>query len=81
MKEEAGISKVPKKAGHLCSLSRKDIGRESKCRTCRDFEDCFKYGNRCWSDIIKAYGKECWDYPDPRCKLAPEMTYRLDYFR
>lgn len=67
------------KAVHLCNPARKDIGRESRCRTCSHFEDCFRYGNRCWSDIIKAYGKEHWDYPDPRCSLAPEMTYRLDY--
>lgn len=64
---------------HLCNLSRKNLSRQSKCRACTYFEECFGYGNRCWSDIIKAYGKECWDYPDPRCRLAPEMKNRLDY--
>ena len=64
---------------HLCNLSRKDLSRQSKCKACTYFEECFEYGNRCWSDIIKAYGKECWDYPDPRCRLAPEMKNRLDY--
>lgn len=64
---------------HLCNLSRKDIRKQSKCHACIYFEDCFKYGNRCWSDIIKAYGKECWDYPDPRCISAPKMTNKLDY--
>lgn len=58
---------------HLCSLSRQDINKESPCRECRLFEDCFSYQNRCWSDIIKAYGKDCWDFPDPRCCFAPAM--------
>lgn len=78
---ESGLKDIWKseKTLHLCNLSRNDIGNHSRCRTCICFEDCFKYGNRCWSDIIKAYGKECWDYPDPRCAFAPEMTNRLDY--
>ena len=64
---------------HLCNLSRKDIGEHSKCRSCNCFEECFGYANRCWSNIIKAYGEDCWDYPDPRCIYAPKMTNRLDY--
>lgn len=43
------------------------------------FEDCFSYQNRCWSDIIKAYGKDCWDFPDPRCCFAPAMKNKLSY--
>lgn len=66
-------------AMHLCNLSRNDISRNSKCHDCSCFEECFGYGNRCWSNIVKAYGKECWDYPDPRCCRAPQMTNRLDY--
>lgn len=42
---------------HLCSLSRQDINKESPCRECRLFEDCFSYQNRCWSDIIKSLWK------------------------
>lgn len=64
---------------HLCSLSRQDINKESPCRECRLFEDCFSYQNRCWSDIIKAYGKDCWDFPDPRCCFAPAMKNKLSY--
>lgn len=66
-------------ATHLCNLSRNDISRQSKCHDCSCFEECFGYGNRCWSNIVKAYGKECWDYPDPRCCRAPQMINRLDY--
>ena len=64
---------------HLCSLSRQDINKESPCRECRLFEDCFSYQNRCWSDIINAYGKDCWDFPDPRCCFAPAMKNKLSY--
>lgn len=63
----------------LYQLTRKDISPRSPCRECTLFDTCFGYQNRCWSDIIKAYGAECWDFPDPRCRLAPNMKNRLDY--
>lgn len=64
---------------HLCSLTRAHINEASRCQSCYFFEDCFSYQNRCWSDIVKAYGPDCWDYPDPRCRFAPAMKNRLDY--
>lgn len=64
---------------HLCSLTRAHINEASRCQSCYFFEDCFSYQNRCWSDIVKAYGPDCWDYPDPRCQFAPAMKNRLDY--
>lgn len=67
------------RAMQLYSLSRKDISRESACKSCRTFEDCFTYQNRCWSNIVKAYGTKHWDYPDPRCCHAPCMTNPLGY--
>ena len=66
-------------AKHLCSLERTDINEASQCQSCYFFEDCFSYQNRCWSDIVKAYGRDCWDYPDPRCRYAPAMRNKLDY--
>lgn len=63
----------------LYGLSQKDISSSSYCNQCKLFEECFSYHNRCWSDIIKAYGKDCWDYPDPRCIYAPEMKNNLGY--
>jgi len=27
--------------------------------------------NSCYTNIIKVYGEEHWDYPDPRCAKAP----------
>lgn len=64
---------------HLCSLTRAHINEASRCQSCYFFEDCFSYQNRCWSDIVKAYGPDCWDYPDPRCQFAPAMKNKLDY--
>lgn len=66
-------------AKQLCSLSPQDIRPESPCHACTDFNDCFTYQNRCWSNIIKAYGSENWDFPDPRCAQAPELKNPLGY--
>ena len=63
----------------LCSLTREDLSPQSYCSRCELFEECFDYRNRCWSDIIKAYGANCWDYPDPRCAFAPPMKHNLGY--
>lgn len=63
----------------LAELSRMDVGRQSPCKTCATFETCFGNRNRCWTDIIKAYGEDCWDYPDPRCAFAPIMKNNLGY--
>lgn len=64
----------------LVELKQKDIQQKSACSTCHLFEGCFKKDrNRCWSDIIKAYGTECWDYPDPRCMYAPQMQNDITY--
>ncbi len=67
------------RALQLYNLTRSDISTRSQCHKCALFDSCFGYQNRCWSDIIKAYGADCWDFPDPRCKFAPEMKNRLDY--
>jgi radical SAM protein with 4Fe4S-binding SPASM domain len=67
------------KAKKILYLRRDDIQDESPCKACKLFEPCFKAGNRCWVDIVKAYGNENWDYPDPRCAFAPEMTYDLGF--
>ena len=66
-------------ATQLCSLQRKDISTASACKECHLFEDCHAYQNRCWSNIIKAYGPEHWDFPDPRCRYAPDMKNNLNY--
>lgn len=66
-------------ARRLCHLSSADISAQSPCSSCKLFDGCFGYHNRCWADVIKAYGSECWDYPDPRCSFAPPFKYDLGY--
>jgi len=66
-------------AQKLINLQRTDIQENSPCKKCKLFEPCFNVRNRCWVDIVKAYGKENWDYPDPRCALAPEMINNLGF--
>jgi radical SAM protein with 4Fe4S-binding SPASM domain len=61
----------------LLNLQRSDIQNSSSCKTCMLFEPCFKARNRCWVDIVKAYGKGNWDYADPRCAFAPPMVNDL----
>ena len=63
----------------ILNLRREDIQNNSPCKVCKLFEPCFSARNRCWVDIVKAYGKENWDYPDPRCAFAPEMINDLRF--
>lgn len=63
----------------LARLARGDIRKESACKSCSCFDSCFRYRNRCWSDILKAYGPDCWDFPDPRCLQAPKMVNELGF--
>ena len=66
-------------AAKLANLERDAIQHSSPCKTCTLFESCFREQNRCWVDIVKAYGKENWDYPDPRCIYAPSMIHNLAF--
>jgi len=66
-------------AKKLLHIQRNDIQYKSRCKECAFFEKCFEAGNRCWVDIVKTYGKENWDFPDPRCAFAPEMTFDLRF--
>lgn len=59
---------------HVC-----DSGASSPCSTCEIFDSCFSNLNRCWAEILKAYGDENWDYPDPRCAKAPKMKNNLQF--
>ncbi|PIQ30610.1 MAG: hypothetical protein COW63_09470 [Bacteroidetes bacterium CG18_big_fil_WC_8_21_14_2_50_41_14] len=60
------------KAKDLVYLSRNSIREDSVCHNCDWFDACHNDGGKCWREIIKSYGDENWDYPDPRCPFAPE---------
>lgn len=79
--KEQTISEIwnSKRALYLANLDRSTIRDNSNCKCCDLFDKCFSARNRCWVDIVKAYGWENWDYPDPRCKYAPAMFYPLNY--
>lgn len=57
----------------------KYISKNSNCAMCSLLNDCYSTMNKCWVDIIKAYGIENWDYPDPRCFFAPKMFNDLAF--
>ena len=67
------------KVMRLWQLDKEKISSDSPCRECPVMEVCYSERNRCWADVIKAYGEEGWDYPDPRCERAPELKNRLNY--
>lgn len=53
------------------------VSEKSACKKCEIFDSCFIH--RCWVDVIKAYGEENMDYPDPRCVKAPAMLNDISY--
>lgn len=61
----------------LHQLDRNRIQRMSPCYSCKIAESCFSANNRCWAEIIKAYGTDNWDFPDPRCRFAPERISQI----
>lgn len=68
------------RANRLLNLIPEAINKQSPCSACKLFDDCFRINrNRCWTDVIKAYGADKWDYPDPRCKFAPKMNNNISY--
>lgn len=52
---------------------RSALNPQSRCAKCDIFAKCFEASNRCYADIMKAYGLNNYDYPDPRCFWAPQI--------
>lgn len=59
------------KAHKLACFPQDEIHKESACHSCKIYEKCVKFPNKCYTDVLKAYGMDRWDYPDIRCKYAP----------
>lgn len=70
---EQSISDVWKssKALHLANMQAKDYSKESACKSCLMLSSCNSALNKCFTNILKVYGEEHWDFPDPRCYYAP----------
>lgn len=78
---ESSITEVwnSPKVEYLLNLKQDQIQSQSSCKVCSQFQSCYDSKNRCWADIIKAYGVDNWDFPDPRCNRAPLMRNNLQY--
>lgn len=63
------------KALSLAVRCEEDLQINNPCKDCKLLDKCNSYPNRCIVDVIKAYGEENSDYPDPRCIKAPKPKY------
>ncbi|MBR6279549.1 MAG: radical SAM protein [Bacteroidales bacterium] len=52
---------------------------ESECYKCESLKKCKNSESKrfCVVDVIKSYGKDKWDYPDPRCPKAPKTDLEM----
>ena len=67
-----------RKAKDLYYIAREAIQDKSACKSCSIFTKCRQeFGGVCWREVIKAYGKENWDYPDPRCPKAEKILKNI----
>jgi len=55
----------------FANITQKDYSQDSACKNCSIFKECRSNMNNCYANILKVYGDEHWDYPDPRCAKAP----------
>lgn len=66
------------RALQLAFPEQKAFRKSSPCKKCNLFEECYSFPNRCIVDVLKGYGYEYADYPDPRCAKAPKFNYNLN---
>lgn len=65
-------------AEYLLNIPQQDIGHDSICRNCNDYNKCREIKQICWRDTMKAYGEDKWYYPDVNCPKAPPKIYELN---
>jgi len=63
----------------LAQMQQKEYSEDSACKKCNIFDKCKSNMNSCYANILKVYGDEHWDYPDPRCKKAPRNISKNIY--
>ena len=51
----------------------------SACGKCPELQQCRTGCGVCWKMVLMAYGKDNWDYPDPRCPKAPPPFHHFYY--
>jgi hypothetical protein len=66
------------KANKLLQLPHDDLLHKegNPCYTCILFDKCKTnvIKKTCLVDVVKAYGEDKYDYPDPRCPKAPSYN-------
>ncbi len=67
------------KAQSLFHLKKDFYSKNSICQSCKTFDFCTENHRRCWVRVIKAYGEENWDFPDPECCYAPLASADMLY--
>lgn len=79
--KEQSIEEVwqSEKAKSLLFLKKEYYREKSACKSCKTFDFCTDNHRRCWTRVIKAYGKDNWDYPDPKCCHSPAISSDMLY--
>lgn len=67
------------KAIELFNHSRGVLEDGNPCGNCKILDFCSKKHRRCVVKVIKAYGLNKWNFPDPRCEYAPSFESNLIY--
>lgn len=52
---------------------------EKQCSQCKIQDFCKQSHRKCVVKVMKAYGMDNWDFPDPRCQYAPDFATDLRY--
>jgi len=67
------------KALELFNLQHNFFDGDTPCAKCKTINFCNQKHRRCFVKVIKAYGYNKWNYPDPRCQYAPSFDTNLKY--
>lgn len=55
------------------------IRSESRCSSCKVLEFCSNNRRRCVAKVVRAYGDQNADFPDPMCVFAPDFNPLMKY--
>lgn len=61
------------RAKSIFSMGKEQYRNKSRCKSCNNVDTCSSNHRKCWIRVIRAYGEENWDFPDPECCYAPPI--------
>lgn len=73
------ILDIIEEAQSLFKMKKSYFSKYSYCSQCSIFDFCNEKHRRCFVKVLKAYGPQNWDFPDPRCQYAPSFMSNLKY--